>query len=262
MSASVISRVEIDGRSTTVERLHAVAVAGYGHFTAMQVRGGRVRGLADHLHRLDAANRELFGSPLDGDLIRRYVRHALADDVPDASVRVHVFAADEAGSVAVLVTLRPPGDMPPAPQALRSVPYLRSLAHIKRVGDFGQAHYRRQVAREGFDEALLTGPDGFVAEGAITNVAFFDGTSLLWPNAPVLEGITMGLLERALSAGPLPSRRGPVHLSDVGSFRAAFVTNARGIAPVRLIDDVPIPIDTALTGTLGRAYESIAWDPI
>ncbi|MEU0936954.1 aminotransferase class IV family protein [Embleya sp. NPDC005971] len=262
MSASTVSRVEIDGRPTTVERLHAVAVGGYGHFTAMQVRGGRVRGLADHLRRLDAANRELFGSALDGDLIRRHIRHALADDVSDASVRVHVLAADEAGATAVLVTVRPPGDMPPTPQALRSVPYLRAVPHIKRVGDFGQAHFRRQATREGFDEALLTGPDRVVAEGAITNIVFHDGTSLLWPDAPVLEGITMQLLERALATGPSPSRRGPVHLSDVGSFRAAFVTNSRGIAPVRLIDDVPIPVDTALTATLGQLYASIVWDRI
>ncbi|MFE3200299.1 aminotransferase class IV [Embleya sp. NPDC059237] len=255
-------RVEVDGRVTTVERLHAVAVGGYGHFTAMQVRGGRVRGLADHLRRLDAANRELFGSALDGELVRRYIRHALADDVLDASVRVHVFAADEGGAFTVLVSVRPPGDMSGAPQALRSVPYLRSVPHIKRVGDFGQAHYRRLVAREGFDEALLTGPDGVVAEGAITNIVFHDGTSLIWPDAPVLEGITMQLLERALSAGPLPSRRGPVRLSEVGSFRAAFVTNSRGIAPVRLIDDVPIPVDTALTATLGELYAAVEWDRI
>jgi hypothetical protein len=32
----------------------------YGHFTAMQVRGRRTRGLALHLRRLEAATKELF----------------------------------------------------------------------------------------------------------------------------------------------------------------------------------------------------------
>jgi branched-subunit amino acid aminotransferase/4-amino-4-deoxychorismate lyase len=62
--------MEIDGVAATVERLSAAALAGYGHFTAMQVRGDRVRGLDLHLTRLDAANRELFGAGLGPATVR------------------------------------------------------------------------------------------------------------------------------------------------------------------------------------------------
>jgi hypothetical protein len=54
--------MEIDGRDATVEQLSTIAPAGYGHFTAMQVRQRRVRGLGLHLDRLGAANHEMFGA--------------------------------------------------------------------------------------------------------------------------------------------------------------------------------------------------------
>src|SRR5216684_2028190 len=92
-------RVEIEGAAATVERLSAVAPAGYGHFTAMQVRDHRVRGLGLHLARLDAANLELFDVGLDPGQVRDHIRHALGAGTPDASVRVYVCEAPGGPSV-------------------------------------------------------------------------------------------------------------------------------------------------------------------
>ena len=50
------ARMEIDGNVPADAQLRALALGGYGHFTAMQVRGRRVRGLDLHLSRLAAAN--------------------------------------------------------------------------------------------------------------------------------------------------------------------------------------------------------------
>jgi branched-subunit amino acid aminotransferase/4-amino-4-deoxychorismate lyase len=270
-------RIEIDGRPATPDQLAAAALATYGHFTAMQVRGGAVRGLDLHLARLDAANRELFGAGLDGGLIREYVRHALGADTADASVRVYVREAGIVGDTPVMVTVRPPGDMPDAAQRLRSVPYQRSIAHVKHAADFGQSYFGRLVARDGFDEALLTGPGGVVSEGSMTNVGFFDnrafdgrafdgrafdGGAVVWPDAPVLAGITMLLLETRLPEHGLRSTRAPVRLAELASFRAAFVTNSRGIAPVCQIDELTIPVDQDLMRTLRAAYASVPWDRV
>ena len=76
----------------------------------MQVRDGRVRGFSLHLARLDGATQELFGTGLDGDRVRSHIRHALASD-RDASVRVIVFWPDGDATPAVMVTVRPPGEM-------------------------------------------------------------------------------------------------------------------------------------------------------
>ena len=252
--------IEIDGRSATVAQLSATAPAGYGHFTAMQVRNGRVRGLGLHLARLDAANREMFGAGLDTVAVAGYIRQALGEQTRDASVRVYVYEAPDRPTV--MVTVRPPGTMAPDVWRLQTVPYQRSLAHIKHLGDFGQGYYGRLAHRNGFDEALLTTPDGLICEGSITNIGFSDGTGVLWPDAPALAGITMQLVERALAERGVPSRRAPVHVSGLGSFAGAFVTNSHGIAPVGQVDDLILPVDGALMSAVTQAYESAGWDEI
>jgi branched-subunit amino acid aminotransferase/4-amino-4-deoxychorismate lyase len=262
VSEPLATRIEIDGRPGTLEQLRALTLPDFGHFTAMQVRGGAVRGLELHLARLSTANREMFGVGLDGDLIRDHIRHALGDDVADASVRVHLQGPDERVDPSVIVTVRPPGGMTGGHWSLKSVPYQRSLAHLKHLGDFGQSYYRRLVRRGGFDEALLTGPDGIISEGAITNVGFFDGDAVVWPGAPCLAGITMRLLEPALAARGLPSRCATVRLADVDTFASILVTNSRGIAPVGRIDGLAVPVDTRLMATVADAYASVPWDRI
>ena len=252
--------IEIDGHSATVEQLSAAAPAGYGHFTAMQVRSGRVRGLDLHLARLDAANREMFGAGLDTAAVAGHIRHALGGQARDASVRVYIYETPD--GPAVMVTVRPPGTMAPDVWRLQTVPYQRALAHIKHIGDFGQGYFGRLAKRNGFDEALLTGPDGVICEGSITNIGFSDGAGVLWPDAPALAGITMQILQRALGERSVPSRRAPVRVSDLGSFAGAFVTNSHGIAPVGQVDDLTLPVDDALMSAVTQAYESAAWDQI
>ncbi|MGW0550156.1 aminotransferase class IV [Streptomyces altiplanensis] len=263
---SAAPHIEIDGRraATADDLLVPTLYGGYAHFTAMQVRDGRVRGLPLHLARLDAATQEVFGAGLDGELVRERVRHALdGAGVRDGAVRVYVFWAPEAKAATLMVTVRPPVTMPPAPQALMSVPYERPFPHIKHLGGFAQTHYGRIARRAGFDDALLTGPGGVVAEGAITNVAFHDGTSVVWPDAPSLHGITMALLETRLpESGGLPSVRGPVTLDGLAGYRAVFVTNSQGIAPVRRIDDVEFAVDEELMKTVVSVYEATPWDRV
>lgn len=260
LGGPAVPRIEIDGHNATAEQLRVMALAHYGHFTAMQVRNRRVRGLGLHFARLDAASREMFGSGLDEARVRDHIGHALGDVTRDASVRVYVQEAETGPSV--MVTVRPPGGMPGAPWSLQSVPYQRPVAHIKHVGDFGQSYFRRLAQRNGFDEALLTGPDAAISEGGITNIGFFDGTGIVWPAAPALRGITMQVLELRLSWHGLSSRRAPVHLPDVPSFAAVFVTNSRGIAAAGQIDDLAVPVDLELIKTLIQAYESAPWDAI
>ena len=254
-------RVEIDGRRPTVEELAFPALVNYGHFTAMQVRNWGVRGLRLHLARLEAATRELFGEGLDGARVRDHVRHALGS-VGDASVRVAVFRPDGVARPSVLVAVRPAQDPPATPQRLQSAAYQRPAAHLKHVGTFGQIYLAGLAAHAGFDDVLLVDRDGVVAEGGITNVAFFDGAGVVWPNAPALDGITMQLVEAGLPATGLPSRRGRVSLKDLPSFRGGFVTNSLGIAPIGRVDDIDFPLDSDVMRTVTQVHAAVGWDPI
>ncbi|MGW0463796.1 aminotransferase class IV [Streptomyces sp. NPDC003027] len=245
--------VEIDGSPARDPELLATLTGGYGHFTAMQVRDGRVRGLGLHLDRLDRSTRELFGRGMDSGHVRSLLTGALeAAGRRDAAARVYVYEG-----VRVVVTVREPASMPPSPQSLKTVDYWRPAAHIKHVGGFGQNYHGEAVRREGFDEALLTSPYGEIAEGAVTNIAFWDGTSVVWPSAPCLTGVTMALLEPRL-----PSVRRQVTLANLPDFGAAFVTNSRGIAPVERIDDIRFEVDRELMERVYAAYASAPWDPL
>ncbi|MCG0289692.1 hypothetical protein [Streptomyces sp. PSAA01] len=76
--------IEINGSPATADTLRLPALTSYGHFTAMQIRDARVRGLDLRLDRLRSATRELFDGDLYEERVRADIRHALeAVDVRD-----------------------------------------------------------------------------------------------------------------------------------------------------------------------------------
>jgi branched-subunit amino acid aminotransferase/4-amino-4-deoxychorismate lyase len=88
----VTDYLELDGEP--VDRIDPglLRATSYGHFTSMQVRGGRVRGLPFHVERLDRSSVELFGRGVPAERWRSYVRSALERaGVADASVRITAF---------------------------------------------------------------------------------------------------------------------------------------------------------------------------
>jgi branched-subunit amino acid aminotransferase/4-amino-4-deoxychorismate lyase len=208
-------------------------------------------------------DRELFGAGLDGERVRDHIRHALGDDVDDASMRVTAFRPGGAAETSLMVVVREPAELPPGKaMRLRAVQYQRPVPHIKHTGSFGQIYHGEAAERDGFDEALLTAPDGTVAEGSVTNIGFLDGDTVVWPDAPALHGITMRLVEGSLAEAGVPSRRGPVRLADLPSFDAAFVTNSLGVAPVERVDEVAYPVGTELMKTVLKLFEATPWDPL
>jgi branched-subunit amino acid aminotransferase/4-amino-4-deoxychorismate lyase len=131
---------------------------------------------------------------------------------------------------------RLPATVLPCPAAHRHTISIGPLAHLKHTGDFGQSYYGRLAERNGFGEALLTGPDGLISEGSMTNIGFFDGTAVVWPAAAMLSGITMQLVQARLL---LPQRHSPVRVADLGSFGAVFIIS-----------------------TLKDCYESVPWEEV
>ncbi|MFI7451882.1 aminotransferase class IV [Nonomuraea sp. NPDC049714] len=252
----VIERTVIDGRIADGAEVALALKARYGHFTAMQLRGGRVRGLGRHLDRLGSATRELFGQELDRDLVVDSIR---ALEVVDAGVRVYVCEAD---GLRVLVGSGEPVRLAATPKGLRSVRYQRFLPHIKHTGGFPQAYLRAQVRAEGFDEALLTGDDGVISEGAITNLGCFDGERVIWPDAPMLRGITMQLMEAELGRAGVPCEHRVLRTGDLPAFGAVFLTNSWGVMAVDRVDDVALKVDEGLMARLTDLYDATPWDAI
>ncbi|MEU5010991.1 aminotransferase class IV family protein [Streptomyces sp. NPDC021749] len=252
----------LDGKPVLTDDVLPLALTGYGHFTTMRVDADhRIRGVSLHMDRLVADCRTVWGADLDTGRVRRFVRQALAGHRGPCVVRATIYdpAVDvahpaDADQPRVLVTVRPAGAMPPPPLRARSVPYERDLPQVKHCGLFGALHVRRAAQVAGFDDALLVGPDGHVSEGPTWNVGFIadDGT-VVWPQAPVLPGVTMRLLQQRVE-----HRITPVTLDRAKGMRAAFATNTSiGVRALAAIDDASLAVEDPVLSTLREAYLSV-----
>ena len=247
--------IEVNGREADEEAVSLLEHEGWGHFTAMQVRGGRTRGLDLHLARLEAAHREVYGRALGGEEVRACIRHALGGKL-DASVRVYGYWAG------LIVTVREPRDMPRRPHSMMALHFQRPLARLKHVGSWGQGRLREVALAAGFDDGLLVDEAGRISEGTITNVGFWRDGAVIWPDAPKLQGITMLLVRRQLSAVGLPVADASVRVRDLASYDGMILCNARGWAPVSRVDELTIPEDEVFIGIIAAAIDGCPWDEI
>ena len=248
-------RIEVNGHEADEAAVSLLEHEGWGHFTAMQVRGGQTRGLDLHLARLEAAHREVYGRALGGEEVRARIRHALGGQ-RDASVRVYGYWAG------LIVTVRGPQDMPRRPHTMRSLHFQRPLARLKHVGSWGQGRFREAALAEGFDEGLLVDEAGRISEGTITNVGFWRDGVVIWPDAPKLAGITMLLLRRQLAVAGIGQAEEPVRVHDLAAYGGMIMCNSQGWAPVSRVDDLMIPQDEAFTGVIAAAIDGCPWDEI
>ena len=122
--------IEVNGREADQAAVSLLDHEGWGHFTAMQVRGGRTRGLGLHLSRLEAAHQEVYGRALGGQEVRARIRHALGSRL-DASVRVYGYWAG------LIVTVRGPQDMPRCGHSMTAVQFQRPAGPAQACGQLG-----------------------------------------------------------------------------------------------------------------------------
>jgi len=264
-----VERSEIDGRPASTDDLRRLAMFNYGHFTTLQVREGHVRGLGLHLQRLQQASLELFGQGLGESELRQAMRHILVD-TPNATLRINVFCRDSAAVLrgesvepAVMVTLRAPNETAGMPLRLRTFRYEREPAQLKHVGTLGQLYFMRQARLDGFDDALFVHASAGISEGSIWNIGFYDAHDVIWPDAPVLHGVTQQLLEAGLRQAGVPQSRRRIEPGRFESLRGAFALNSSTVAqPIAQIDDVRLEIDPAWLERLRQCYEGQPPEPI
>ncbi|WP_037262688.1 aminotransferase class IV [Kibdelosporangium aridum] len=250
--------------------LETVALVNYGHFTSLAVHSEGVRGLTLHLERLDRDARIVFGHGLDGDMVRERIRQAVQGHELPVNVRVTAFTRNASPRKVVgleppevLITVRPMPHRASTPPRVRTSVFSRYLPEVKHVGTFSLFHQIRQAQQAGYDDVLFVDADGRISEGSVWNVGFYDGSRVIWPDAPALPGVEMTLLRAGLRALGVADERRTVFLSDIGSFRSAFRSNAiAGPTLIGAIDDVTYEPDPELTDVLERARQAVPMEPL
>lgn len=262
MTATFTPQTLLDGRSPTAQDLSPLAFAGFAHFTAMQVRDRKVRGLHLHLARLRDASVAMFGTAMDDDRVGETLRGAVTQGPDDQSLTITMYSRNGEFSAtghdddpAVLVRTAPPTDGPAGPLRLLTVRHQRDLPAIKHVGEVAKTLYLRQAVRAGFDDAAFVDADGRIGEATIWNLAFWDGRDVVWPDAAVLPGVTMQIVTRQLAGLGIGWRREVITQDRLGDFQGAAVMNSwtPGV-PVRAIDGTDLPPAPDFIAALHAAY--------
>lgn len=253
----------IDGNPATSDDLAHQALVNYGAYTSFRVEEEGVRGLDLHLARLDVSAIELFGQPVGQDCLRALMRSALGNR-HDAWLRVSLFSnaisnrdptADAAPRVMVGV-FDPPSSLADGLRVqLQS--YEREAPYVKHVATLGLLRSRRLAKAAGFDDALFVNRDGLISEGTLWNIGFLSGDTIVWPNAPMLAGVTQALLAEGLKAQGIAQATRPIAAVDLTSFDAAFLCNsATPAGSIIAVGDHAFAADPSLIARLSEAWAS------
>ncbi|WP_075334765.1 aminotransferase class IV family protein [Pseudonocardia sp. Ae717_Ps2] len=257
---------ELNGRPATAAELQALALTNYGHYTAMRVDDGAVRGLTHHLERLVRDCRTVFGVDLDRGMVHGYIAQAIEGRSGSFNVRVTVYDPalemghpGDSANPQVLVTTRPTVALPAPPLRAGVAPYTREFPEAKHIGLFGALAHRRSAQLRGFDDVLFCDDAKQLSEGATWNVGFYDGENVIWPDAAVLPGITMTLLQQVHDDTVIR----PVTLDEVGTMQAAFATNVTvGVRALAAIETVDFPTEHPIIEVLRDEFAEIPPEPV
>lgn len=263
------SLILIDGHPATLEDQTHQTLVNYGAYTAFGVEQRKVRGLTDHLARLDGSAIELFGEPVGEPTLRARMRQAVG--AREACwLRVSLFSnaighrsPTWSGQPRVMVGVFDPP--PPLAASLRLAvqTYAREAAHLKHTATFGLIRARRLARADGFDDALFVDADGLISEGSLWNIGFLDGDHVVWPQAPMLAGVTQAMIARGLNGIGRTQSTEPVSIHDLSRFDGAFICNsatpACAVATIgdRTFIDRPERIERLRSAWLAQPLEAI-----
>jgi len=253
--ALLTPRAFLDGKRATADELAPLVFAGNAHFTAMQVSGGAVRGLDLHLKRLREASDELFGAHISDDRLHALLAAAIDDEGRDSSLSLFVFPGTDHAELRVLIRISSLADLTVTPVRLKTFEHERFLARFKHVGEIAKSYFKSLAQRDGFDDAAFVDSQGRLSEASIWNLAFWDGETVLWPEADVLPGVTLQILRRQLEAAGIPQTIRPLRADDLGSSLTGVVMNSWTPAlRVSDIDGIRLGDGTEFAELLHRAY--------
>lgn len=247
----------IDGASASVLPVDDRGLQyGDGLFETLLIRGGKARFLELHLARLALGCTRLaipFGAQRE---LRGEIAEACAQAPALAILKIIVtrgsalrrgYVPDGRETPRRIVTL---SDAPPLPESIRDGvsmmvssarlgdnPLLAGIKHLSRIENVMAAEQARAA---GAFDALMTGADGRLVSGAMTNLFVLRAGVLQTP--PVdragVAGIMRGIVLRECASLDIAIAEHHLTPADLHSADEAFITNARiGVVPVRRVGE-------------------------
>ena len=253
-------------------------------FETLRAYGGTVFEWEAHRDRLENTCETLgMAEAVPADLHDRIRTTLNANALDDAYVRASVTRGVQAGkltpaaevdpTVVVVVKPLPRGGVDGAsvwddPADVRTVE-TRRIPEAAMPADAKTHNYldgilaRLELRGTDADEALVRDVEGYVAEGATSNVFLVDDGVLRTPalSGPILPGVTRAVVLDITEGLGLPVETGRYGVDDLRSADEAFLTNTTWeVRPVASVDGVAVgggPITDRLASAFDRRVE--AW---
>jgi branched-subunit amino acid aminotransferase/4-amino-4-deoxychorismate lyase len=225
---------------------------GYGVFTTFRLYRGRAPHLAEHFQRLQHHGRQLDLAPpatlqQTSEVISELVK---VNQLQNKDMKLRLTLTTQAGGLHFSAV---PGDLPPelprwqlegvgatllGPEFRRAhLPAIKTSNYLPSVLALQQAN------RSGCPEAVITGEDGFLLEGAVSNLFLVRRGELLTPPADgrILAGLTRNRVLELARAGGRPCRQAALGPDDLFQAEEAFLTNSvREVVPLVQLDGAGI----------------------
>jgi branched-chain amino acid aminotransferase len=249
-------------------------------FETCRAYGGTVFRWAEHLERLERTCETLgMADAVPADLRGRIGETLAANDLSEAYVRASVTRGVQPGKLTpnesveptIVVYAKPlprggtSGESvwrdPAEVQSVetRRIPDSALPADAKTHNYLNGILARLELRGSGedpADESLMCDPDGYVAEGATSNLFFVEGGTLKTPElGAILPGITRGTVLEVADRVSVPTETGRYTVDDVRGAEEAFLTNTTWeVRPIARLDGVAVG-GGPVTDRLRRAYD-------
>jgi branched-subunit amino acid aminotransferase/4-amino-4-deoxychorismate lyase len=208
----------------------------------LRVREGRIPFLERHCARLTHSLAALGLPPPSRDVTALVAPFA---DCGEAMLRVVV----ESGRASVTVRDVPPSSEPP--RVMTASEFHQPYPHKTTE----RAVFERSAAAAaaaGADDALLLSREGWVTEGTVWTVFWWDGDRI---RTPALElGILPGIARRRVLEIAPRVEEGR-YARDALAGKSLFLTNAvRGVVPIAALDGEPVPLHSGTQELIARFW--------
>ena len=247
-------------------------------FETCRAYGGEVFRWGRHRERLEATCETLgMAGVVPDDLALRVAETLEANELADAYVRVSITRGVQPGKLTpsldvdptIVVVAKPlprGGDVWEAPAVVQSVTTRRppgnvlpaeAKTHNYLNGILARLELRR-ASNDDYrpDEALMRDTDGYVAEGATSNVFFVDDGVVKTPEVgSILPGITRETVVELAENEGFPVETGRYEIGDVRDADEAFLTNTTWeLRPIASVDGIDVG-GGPMTELLSRLYD-------
>ena len=253
---------------------------GDGVFETLRVYGGEIFEWEHHAERFARSLRTLDfdeAMPPVDDLEQRVLDTVDANDLENAYARISMTRGTQDAkltpqspvdpTITVIVSELPRGgtdgeDVWDNPATLRTVetrriPSQSVPANAKTHNYLNGILARLELRETDADEAIMADVEGYLTEGATSNLFFVDGGTLKTPgtNGDLLPGVTRGVVLDIAREEGLPVETGQYSIPDLREADEVFATNTTWeVRPVTTVDGIDFEVGP-MTRLLGKLFD-------